>query len=157
MIVKCSYCNSDYKYKKGLVEFNKHKNHYCSVSCKNNGIKTHGMSTLSDNDKDKIEEYKRYRLWVYAKKRAKKSDIPFNIEPEDIPNIPEYCPVLGIYIKNGIKSSHDNSPSLDKIIPELGYVKDNIRIISHRANRIKNDATVEELKLVYRDLLKITK
>jgi hypothetical protein len=37
------------------------------------------------------------------------------------------------------------SPTLDKIIPELGYVRGNIAVISHRANRIKSDATLAEV------------
>jgi len=42
----------------------------------------------------------------------------------------------------------DNSPSLDKLIPELGYVKGNITVMSVRANRIKNDATRQEIELL---------
>jgi hypothetical protein len=33
-----------------------------------------------------------------------------------------------------------------------GYVKDNVRVISWRANRLKSDATLEELRLLVRDL-----
>jgi len=44
----------------------------------------------------------------------------------------------------GDKFSKDNSPSIDRIVPELGYVIDNISIICHRCNRIKNDATWQE-------------
>lgn len=39
-----------------------------------------------------------------------------------------------------------NSPSVDKIIPQLGYVKGNVQIISNRANIMKNDATLEDVK-----------
>ena len=38
------------------------------------------------------------------------------------------------------------SPSLDRIDPNRGYTKDNIIVMSYRANRIKNDATKEEIK-----------
>jgi hypothetical protein len=41
-----------------------------------------------------------------------------------------------------------NSPSIDRIDPERGYVKGNIKIISFRANQIKSDASHQELKLV---------
>lgn len=41
-----------------------------------------------------------------------------------------------------------NSPVLDKIIPELGYIKDNIHVISNKANLIKSNATPREIKLV---------
>ncbi len=49
-----------------------------------------------------------------------------------------------------------NSPSFDRIIPTRGYTKGNVIIISNRANRIKSDATVEELERVasfYRQLI----
>lgn len=37
---------------------------------------------------------------------------------------------------------------MDRVIPELGYVKGNVEIISYRANRLKNDATYHELRAI---------
>lgn len=42
----------------------------------------------------------------------------------------------------------DNSPSLDKLIPDLGYVKGNVAVISWRANRFKSDGTLEEIRMI---------
>ena len=43
----------------------------------------------------------------------------------------------------------DDSPSIDKIIPEKGYVKGNVAIISQLVNRVKNNAkTPEEIRQV---------
>lgn len=80
---------------------------------------------------------------------AKKHDIPFDMTASDIP-IPETCPVLDIpiFFREG-NGPLDNSPSIDRIRPELGYVKGNVIVISMKANRIKNDATVEELRKVH--------
>jgi hypothetical protein len=94
------------------------------------------------------EENLDWELWHKAKKRSEKSGIPFDIERSDI-IIPDICPVLGIplFITKG--TIGDNSPTIDKIIPEKGYVKDNIAVISARANRIKCDASLEEFELIY--------
>ena len=81
--------------------------------------------------------------------RARKSNHPFDLDLDDL-QIPERCPVLNIPLldwgDNGIHDTMDNSPSLDRLVPELGYIKSNVRVISQRANRIKHNATLEELK-----------
>ena len=84
-----------------------------------------------------------------AKARAKKQNIPFNITIDDI-TVPEVCPVLEIPILWAVGQGRmsDNSPSLDKIVPELGYVPGNVCVISWRANRLKSDATLAELESV---------
>jgi len=82
-----------------------------------------------------------------AKARAAKAGVPFNITPEDIV-IPQLCPVLQIPLIVGQSQASDNSPSLDRVIPLLGYVRGNILVISNRANRIKNNATIPELRAV---------
>jgi len=97
------------------------------------------------------KQYIRYQLWCEAKRRAKKKGRKFDLSPTEIPIIPEFCPVLGIPIRT-IGKLTDNSPTIDRIDNTKGYVKDNIRIISHRANRLKADATIEELKLIIKDL-----
>ena len=58
---------------------------------------------------------------------------------------PEYCPILGIRLVYGKKGRMvDASPSLDRVDPSKGYTLENTRVISNRANRIKNDGTAEE-------------
>jgi hypothetical protein len=68
-----------------------------------------------------------------------------NISKEDIV-VPEYCPALGMKLVVSDDRVGDCSPSLDRINPELGYIKGNVAVISHRANRIKNNATANELE-----------
>jgi hypothetical protein len=82
-----------------------------------------------------------------ARDRSKKKGLPFAITAEDI-HIPQVCPVLGIPLFWGEEQNSDNSPSLDCLIPALGYTKGNIFVISTRANRIKNDATLGELEKI---------
>ena len=87
----------------------------------------------------------RHRMWCNARKRAKKIGVPCDIDLADIV-IPSTCPVLGLPLRKGVKKTQDGSPSLDRLSPERGYVKGNIWVISHRANRIKNDSSLEEIK-----------
>lgn len=97
------------------------------------------------------------RIHSRVKSRALRTGVAFNIDRSDIV-IPEHCPVLGIRLDPAIgKGSgfHDNSPSLDRIKPELGYTKGNVRVISARANLLKSNATVEELEKVLEDLRRL--
>lgn len=83
-----------------------------------------------------------------AKYRAKKIGVPFDLLPSEIV-VPAICPVLGIPLSHKIGYGPCNhSPSLDRVVPELGYVRGNVVVISGRANRIKYDATPEELERV---------
>lgn len=91
-------------------------------------------------------------LWQNAKQRAKKFSLPFNISPDDIA-IPSRCPVLGHEFEYGKGKHYPWAPSLDRIIPALGYVVGNIKVISFRANKLKGDASIEELQAVLRYLI----
>jgi len=95
----------------------------------------------------------RKQMLVNARIQAKKKKLDFNIVLSDL-IIPEQCPVLGIPIFIG-SFEKNNSPSIDKIIPKLGYVKGNVRIISYRANTLKSNATLEEMLKIIEDLKKI--
>jgi hypothetical protein len=85
-----------------------------------------------------------YRIWSTVKERAKKHGMEFNLEMCDVV-IPAVCPILGIPLVIAVGRMSDSSPSIDRIDNSEGYVKGNIQIISMKANRIKNDATPEEL------------
>ena len=125
------------------------------------------FSTCSKCEKDRF--YQRYRsnpipqLIYNFKKRAKLTGVPFDLEPQDIKNklnlAGSKCPVLGVDMEISKLGSKNNdlTPSIDRIDPKKGYVKDNIIVVSMRANRIKTDATVDEIRRVsdfYEKLLK---
>jgi hypothetical protein len=84
-----------------------------------------------------------------ARERAKKNDLPFNLKVKDLRKIiTPYCPVFGFKFeinKKDVDNSWKNSPTLDRIIPEKGYVKNNIIIVSMLANTIKSCATPEQI------------
>lgn len=85
----------------------------------------------------------RYKLFNSTKSTALHRGLEHNIDIDDIV-FPEKCPVFGIpLLKSG---RENNSPSVDRVDSSKGYVKGNVRIISLRANRLKSNATVEELE-----------
>lgn len=93
-----------------------------------------------------------------AKSRAKAKGLEFSLKPEDIV-IPERCPVLWHTLKHsyGSYGSGDWSPTIDRIDSTKGYTRDNVTVISARANRLKGDATVEELECIVSYYRHITK
>jgi hypothetical protein len=139
---------------------------YCGVSCQNKAYRNrlppgvHTEQVLRCRAKNPEQKRKtnrehmkrtriadvRRQMLSAAKSRAKAQHLPFNLTLEDLGPLPEYCPVLGIPLDNGSGIHYDGSPSLDKIIPKLGYVRGNVLIVSMRANRLKSDATVAELR-----------
>lgn len=93
-----------------------------------------------------------YSMWCRAKKRAKYKHLDFTITPWDI-KIPDICPYLEIPLnKTGAK---ENMPSLDRIDNSKGYTKDNIRVISYKANTMKNNATKERLLLFAKNIIRL--
>jgi len=80
---------------------------------------------------------------------CEKQGVPFNITVDDLAPYPLTCPVLGTplnWMSTG-SSGHD-SPTIDRMVPERGYTKGNVRLISHRANRMKGDASVQDLERI---------
>ena len=101
----------------------------------------HGQSRLGRNAPE-------YLMWKAAKARARKYGLPFDIRWTDI-NIPEYCPVFPEIKLTRIKGKMTGaSPTLDRLIPNLGYVKNNVQVISSKANLMKSNATVNELRRI---------
>lgn len=98
-------------------------------------------------------------MLTQARARARRRGLPFGLVVDDI-HIPDTCPILGIPLvirsdyRKRSKRPPDDSPSLDRLIPELGYLPGNVRIISNRANRIRADATRAELEAIVRYLKK---
>jgi hypothetical protein len=83
-------------------------------------------------------------LWERARRRAKERGLEFAIAKDAIV-IPKRCPALGLPIRVGHVRT-GNSPSLDRIDPSLGYIPGNVRVISDKANRLKSDRSLAELR-----------
>lgn len=157
LIKHCSKCGTS----KPLSCFYKNKNspdkhtHWCKMCCRESGDLYYKKNTIAvsaahkkyrDNNpvKVKIENVK--RMLYSAKHRARMKGLPFNIDESDIV-IPEVCPILKVDMLFSEGKMSRNSPSIDRIIPELGYVKGNVQVISWQANTLKNNATPSELIL----------
>ena len=92
----------------------------------------------------------RARLRDGARRRAIEKGIPFDLKThKDLPKVPKYCPILDIPLVVGVGVPTDNSPSLDRIDNNKGYTKDNIQIISRKANQMKSNANFKEIELLY--------
>lgn len=83
------------------------------------------------------------KLVARCKSRAVLRGLPFDLEVTDLA-IPSKCPVFG---KPFVYGDKDWAPSVDRIDSTKGYVKGNVQVISNKANRMKSDASLEELRM----------
>jgi len=142
----CTKCHIN----KEISEFGKHKKEADGVRsvCKE-CRKKEAFLHYKDMDKQK-------HLLNTIKGRAKAQGLNFNLQYEDL-NPPKFCPVFNVEIgriEPHSKASKRFSISVDRIIPEKGYTKDNIQIISQLANVMKHDASINELKMFARWIIK---
>lgn len=103
--------------------------------------------TLHRNDPRKV-------MLIQAKQRAIKKGLNFNIDKSDI-IIPENCPLLNIPLFVGDGKLCANSPTIDRIICEKGYVKGNVMVISAKANTAKGNLSFAELNLLINNLKRV--
>lgn len=152
----CSKCKtekplSDYQrtYQKGYPEQLRADCRMC-VNKRDHSLKKRNPEIY---EKERLAMYKArkkdpVRFMLYdAKVRSKKHRIPFEQDCVDL-MLPEVCPVLGIPLIPADGCVSPGSPTLDKYIPELGYIKGNVNIISHKANTMKLNATTSEIELL---------
>jgi hypothetical protein len=81
-------------------------------------------------------------------RRAESKNIPFELSIDDIRTMiteTKVCPVFGVDLVIG---GGDNAPSIDRLDSSKGYVVGNVIVMSSRANRIKNNATADEVMQV---------
>lgn len=116
-----------------------------SCGCESAAFITKGKTTHGESYGKYREGTKRYRMLKAASQRARKKGIPIDLQLQDI-EVPTHCPVLGIPL-HGTSARYD-VPSLDRLDNTKGYTKDNVNVISYRANSLKSDATLEELEAI---------
>lgn len=93
-------------------------------------------------------------MLFHARKRAKQKGIDFNIGYSDI-QVPELCPLLNIPIFVTNEKIGPNSPSIDRIENNKGYIKGNVLVVSHKANTAKGNLSLQELELLVRNLKRV--
>jgi len=104
--------------------------------------------TLLRKHRENIEEKPWEQLYRAAKARAKKRGIPFDLTIDYIHSLfPEdmMCPITKEKMIVARHAPAPNSFSLDRLIPENGYVKGNVCVISHKANTLKQNCTNPEI------------
>lgn len=169
-VKKCSKC----KREKPLDEFYNHKNSKDGKSnqCKEcmtayrNSRREHYknyMQDLRNTNNEHVKETRRKswqnqdprkRMLSQARNRSNRKNIEFCLEIEDIP-IPDKCPLLEIPFITGTKGNYEQTHSIDRIDPSKGYTKDNVWVITKKANSMKNSATEEELLTFCKNILKL--
>lgn len=121
----------------------------------------HSACKICERERRSSEYYDKYKTddaafrkqFCDLRGRARQRNIPFTIKLEEIDR-PKFCPVLGIELHYEINHNTEDSKwmkspnraSFDKLIPVLGYVPGNVFIISLEANRLKSNATLEQLE-----------
>lgn len=120
---------------------------------KNKEKRNEYLRNWNAKNSDKLLEYNyaylqrnpKKKLLKSAKYNAKTRGIEFTIDESDIV-IPEYCPYLGIKLSIEIQTKTTNSSaSLDRIDNSKGYIKGNVQVISNLANRMKANASIQDL------------
>lgn len=144
---RCYKCHTN----KPVKEFHKNKSTSDGLDTRCKPCKRENY--LTKKNKDPFATY-------YTAKRSwcKQRGIEFIVTLEQLKEIwTGICPILGCEVTLGEsgRGSHQ-SAHLDKLDPNLGYTYENVNWISGRANRIKYDATIEELKAIAQWMERVT-
>lgn len=85
-----------------------------------------------------------------ARDRAKRDSVPFSITKEYLLSIStDHCPIFHTPFlwgpsKMGFGKQSPLGPQLDRVEPHLGYVEGNVVFLSRRANRLKDNGTMQD-------------
>lgn len=137
--------------------YQKYKATYAAGSRK----RRESMPNLSEY---RAAEYKRSRqkapwklLIRNAQRRAEKKKLPFDLTHEWASTVwTGRCNITKLPFRIGDKNMGTFSPSIDRIIPALGYTQNNCRFILMGVNALKHQATDNEMFLVAKAILEST-
>lgn len=111
---------------------------------------------LKQRGKDRRLNRPEYFLFAAAKKRSREFNMECSITEQDVKlllDTTDECPLRKVKFERGEnKRAVDNSISLDRIDSTKGYTKDNIQLLSYKANVVKNDVDFNTFKLIVENL-----
>lgn len=98
----------------------------------------HRKNYMKEYDKSRP---KSNRLFKAAKERANKFQLDFNIDESDV-FVPHSCPICHQKLEvSSTRGGWKHSPTLDKVKPDLGYVKGNVAVICKLCNSTKGSGS----------------
>lgn len=134
-MIKCEVCGTLFKGKGPRPK-------YCSSKCVNVG----GYEIKKLN-----YEWRLNKLCAMAKNRAKTKDLQFNLSKQYLIDLWNAnggcCEVTKIPFELGNPEKgkvHPYAPPIDRINPELGYVKGNVRIVAYQLNVALSEFGLEQ-------------
>lgn len=111
----------------------------------------------------KAKQYNSERPFNYAfrriKLRAKQNDIPFDLDEDYLKTLwTGKCAIFDTPLCTPYSTKHQdpNKATVDRIIPDLGYVRGNVMWVSNKANIIKSFGTLAEHEAIVNYLKKHT-
>ena len=113
------------------------------------------VEKIKQRDRKNYIKNQKIQLFRSAKRRSIEHNLPFDIDLnyiETVWPIDNICPIRKVKLIVGTNQSRNDSPSIDRIIPHLGYIKNNIVIMSYLANKTKADASIKELKKIKKNI-----
>lgn len=101
----------------------------------------------------------RIRMWRSSKANASLKGREHTIRYDQI-KLPKKCVYLGVLLDYAHPDDREgyinpNMATLDRVDSSKGYIPGNVQVISHLANRMKNNATVDELVKFAKNVLKL--
>lgn len=160
----CHECSNDFNPNEKLRKsYEKKSNRGDCLDCMRNENRLYSKELAKKNPgraatisarrdiKLKVNHPKKYtsrQMICSLARRSRVINKPHDLKAIDIERIfPDICPIFKCKLKYGGGPIANNSASLDRIDPTKGYSKDNIQVISNLANRMKSNATKEELRI----------
>lgn len=140
MTKTCKICKKE----KPLNEFTKNYAKKIDGSPVGDGRRSNCKTCENQRRKLSYQKNIKTRMLMNSKARARANGWKHTLTLEDI-KIPKVCPLLKVPFEIGVVGNYPFTPTLDRIDSTLGYTKENIKVVTMLANRIKSNATKEQL------------